>query len=287
MADGAQVDADLVGAAGGNGHADERDAVERLGCHHPRYRFTRPARTHRDTLPVDLVPADRQVDAAPLLYQPPDESDIFLFHLPVRELPCELDVCPVVLGNHHHPGRAAVETVNDAGSQLAADAAQILNMMQERVDEGTVRVAGGGMHDHAGRLVDHDEIRVVVKDIQGQRFRAWRRRGGRRDVDSHDVAGADGEAGARGGPVEPDPALPDQPLDLRSGSAAETSRQKLVETAAGVIDRHVEIHVLGRWRLAAVAGGHVGSPWRRRLPLRRRRAPAASAVSSRPRGRAG
>ena len=121
---------------------------------------------------------------------------------------------PIVLGDHHHPGRPAVEAMHDAGPQLAADAAQVLDVVQERVDEGAVGVARGGMDDHAGGLVDDHEVRVVVEDFEWQRLGPRHRRGGRGDHDAYDIAVADGRARARCGPVEYDPPRPDQPLDL-------------------------------------------------------------------------
>ena len=172
------------------------------------------ARADGDALPVDWIAADRQVDAAPLVHQAPDEGDILLLHLAVRELPCELGVRPVVLGHHHQTGRATVEAVHDAGPHLAADAAEAVYMVQKRVDEGAFRVTRGGVHDHAGRLVDDSQIRVVVENFERQRLRSRHRRCGGGNVHSHHVTGADGDAGTSGGAVEPYPSLLDEPLDL-------------------------------------------------------------------------
>ena len=40
------------------------------------------------------------------------------------------------------------------GPQLAADAAQVVDVVEQRVDERAAGVAGRGVHDHPGRLVD-------------------------------------------------------------------------------------------------------------------------------------
>ena len=56
------------------------------------------------------------------------------------------------------PGRAAIQPVHDARPQLAADAAQIGEVMEQRVDERARRVARAGVHHHAGRLVQHGEV---------------------------------------------------------------------------------------------------------------------------------
>ena len=79
---------------------------------------------------------------------------------------------------------------------------------------------------------------------------------------------------------ELNPALPDQPLNLRPGAVPQTPRQKLIQSRAGVRPAcTLEVDVLGPWRLAAVAGGHdLWEPWRnparRQAPGARRRASA-------------
>ena len=82
------------------------------------------------------------------------------------ELAGQLGVRAIVLGHHHQARRPAIEPMDDAGPQLAADAAQVVDLVQQRVDQRAAGVAGGGMHDHAGRLVHHDEVRVLVDDVE-------------------------------------------------------------------------------------------------------------------------
>jgi hypothetical protein len=50
----------------------------------------------------------------------------------------------IVLRGQHDARRAAIEPVHDAGPQLAADAAQILDVVEQRVDDGAAGVAGAG-----------------------------------------------------------------------------------------------------------------------------------------------
>ena len=54
----------------------------------------------------------------------------------------------VVLGDDHHAARVLVEPVDDAGTQLAADAAQILHVKEQRVDQ---RLVGDGPRRDARR----------------------------------------------------------------------------------------------------------------------------------------
>ena len=56
------------------------------------------------------------------------------------------------------------------GPLLAADAAQVVDVVEQRVDQRAAGVAGGRMHHHAGRLVDDDQVVVLVEDRQRQRL---------------------------------------------------------------------------------------------------------------------
>ena len=84
--------------------------------------------------------------------------------------------------------------MHDAGTQFAADAAQVVNVMQQRIHQRAARVSGGRVHDHASRLVDDHEIGVLVKDrkrkILGKR--STRRR--LRDLDGERLTRADRRA---------------------------------------------------------------------------------------------
>ncbi len=44
-------------------------------------------------------------------------------------------------------------------------------MGQQGVDQGVVGIARRGMDHHAGRLVQHQEIGVLIEDVQGARLR--------------------------------------------------------------------------------------------------------------------
>ena len=89
----------------------------------------------------------------------------------------------VVLGDDHHAARVFVEAVDDAGTKLAADAAQIAHVKQQRVDERAVGVAGGGMNDQAGRFVDDHEVAVFEKNRERHLLRLGGGGGGSGDVD--------------------------------------------------------------------------------------------------------
>ena len=79
---------------------------------------------------------------------------------------CQAGVGQIVLRRDEAAAGFLVEPVDDAGSQFAADAAEILAVMQQRVDQRAIGVARGGMDDKAGGFVDHDEMLVLEQDIE-------------------------------------------------------------------------------------------------------------------------
>jgi hypothetical protein len=93
--------------------------------------------------------------------------------------------------------------VDDAGSAFAPDPTEVVDMVQERIDQGTIRVTCGRMHDHARRLVDDDEVAVFVHDVNRQRL-------GRRpgilwgwNIDEDPFSGANGSIRSRRPSIEP------------------------------------------------------------------------------------
>ena len=185
MADGAQVHANLMRAAGLDRHPRQRQRVaeraRRARCASP-LRGSRRARADI-FLRFDGIAADRRVDPSSGLHDAPDERDVFLLDLAIAKLTRELLVRGVVLGDDHQARRAAIEPVHDAGPLLAADAAEIVDVMEQRVHQRAARVAGGRMHDHAGGLVDDDDVAILIDDRQRQRLRLRRRIDRLRHVD--------------------------------------------------------------------------------------------------------
>ena len=73
------------------------------------------------------------------------------------------------LGDDHDAGGVLVQPVHDAGAAFAADAGEAVAAMgDEGVDQRAVRVAGGGVDDQAGGLVQHQQIGVLVEDGERQ-----------------------------------------------------------------------------------------------------------------------
>ena len=214
MTDGAQVDANLVGPPGQDRDMRQRQGAPKVfGADDPRDRLAAPSGARRHFLAVHRVATDRRVDSASGLHLAPDERDVLFLDLAVVKLPGQLLVSHIVLGDHHDARRAAIETVDDARPLLAADAAQIVDMMQQGVDEGSARVPGGRMHDHASRLVDDDDIVVLVQDRERQLFRSRNRIDRLRHHNSDALSPLHRLIGLRRTSGDLDVALLDQALD--------------------------------------------------------------------------
>ena len=73
----------------------------------------------------------------------------------------------VGLGHDQQAAGVLVDAVHDAGPFHATDTRQrVTTMKHQRIDQRARRCAGGRVHHQAGRLVDHDQIVILVHDRQ-------------------------------------------------------------------------------------------------------------------------
>jgi hypothetical protein len=107
---------------------------------------------------VDRVASDRRDRSASRLHDSPDERDVFLLDLAIVELPRQLEVRGVVLRHDHHARRSAIESMDDPGRRSPPIAAEIGQVMQQRIDQRARRMSRARMHDHPGRLVQHGDV---------------------------------------------------------------------------------------------------------------------------------
>src|SRR3546814_16765538 len=85
----------------------------------------------------------------------------------------------VVLRGDDQAARILVDAVDDAGPRDAADARKLSRaMVEQRVDERAVEIARGGVDDHAGGLVDDDQMLIPPGDDEIEVLRGVMRRGG-------------------------------------------------------------------------------------------------------------
>ena len=86
----------------------------------------------------------------------------------VLELLGQGQVGPVIFGRDEQAAGVPVNPVDDPRPKLAIDAGQALAAVKEqRVDQGAVGVAGGGVDHHAHRLIDLDHVLILIDHLQG------------------------------------------------------------------------------------------------------------------------
>ena len=132
--------------------------------------------------------------------------------------------------------RFLVEAVDDARPLHTPDPGEgIAAMVEEGVDERPIRISRAGMHDEPGRLVDDEEVLVLIDHRELDRFglRLRRLRLGKREFDA--VAGGDPEVGI----LEPfaiqmNPALLDQRLQAAAGVERRDAREISVDPFARI-----------------------------------------------------
>lgn len=72
-----------------------------------------------------------------------------------------------VLGHDQQPRRILVDAVHQTGAQIALpEHRQRAQMIGQGIDQRPVPVAVARVHDHAGGLVDDQQIVVFVGDIE-------------------------------------------------------------------------------------------------------------------------
>ena len=109
----------------------------------------------------------------------------------------------VILRSDHQPGGVLIESMHDAGAADAANAGQAFAAMRNQgVDQRPGLVTRSRMDDHPLRLVDDDQIVVLVNDIERNGFPFGFGRYRWRHVDCDRIPGGDMVSGvANGGRV--------------------------------------------------------------------------------------
>jgi hypothetical protein len=182
------------------------------------------------------VSPDRRVDRpAPRRRPPVDEGQVLAHDPPRRERRLEAPVRRLALRHDEEPRGVAVEPVDDARPPRlpARGTARGQGLRQRRA-----AVPAGRVHDHAGWLVDDQQVLVLVGDRERRRRVGDIDLGLRRRGDRDRLAAAEPVVLARGRPVERDGAGFDPPLRLRAG--AEALGEEPVEARAGRLRRYAQ-----------------------------------------------
>ena len=95
----------------------------------------------------------------------------------------------VVLRHNQQAAGILINAVDNTGTHHAADAGQAVPAMgQQGVDQGAVGIAGRRMNDHALGLVDHEQVAVLIDDVQRDILGPGLIGNGRRHLHEQDVA---------------------------------------------------------------------------------------------------
>ena len=108
-------------------------------------------------------------------------------------------------------------------------------MGEQGVDERAVLVAGRGVHDHAARLVDDDEIRILVHHVQRQILRHELRGRGIRQRHDKRVAGDGFVVFLHGRAVFRHRALREQPLGGAAREPGQRAREESVDPLGALL----------------------------------------------------
>ena len=101
VADGRQVDTDLMRAAGVNRDLRQGQRAQDFGAHDARHGLAAAPGPRGHLLAVRRIAPDGRVDSPARLDETPDEREVVFFHLAVVKLPRELFVRRVILRHDH------------------------------------------------------------------------------------------------------------------------------------------------------------------------------------------
>ena len=219
-----QVRPDLVRPAGQRMQREQRVAA--AGAERPRTRS--PSRARRQRPPCAADRADRGRSAPrPGRGSPggsPRTSARYSFSI-VRSPNWRMRLAwaASVLATTMQPARLLVEPMHDARPPDAGDRAErlaaIARAAEERVDERPAAVAGRGVDDQPGRLVDDEHRLVLVRDAQRDRLRHERLVRRRAELDRDPLAARQPVARPPPRPVDDGAPVADEPLRVRAADA--------------------------------------------------------------------
>ena len=138
-------------------------------------------------------------------------------------------------GHHHQAGGVLVQPVHDAGARQFG---QLRVVVQQGVEQGAGGVARAGVHHQAGRLVEHQQVLVLVHDGERDGLRRAFHLGFQLGLQPHQLAAAQQLAGRHRGAVQRGRAGLDPRGEARARIVGEQLGQRLVEPASGRGQRH-------------------------------------------------
>ena len=176
-----EVDADLVRPPRLEPHPQQRVPGQQLDHLEVCDRLARRVRVERLARRLGPVAPDRRLDPPAARARPTaDERQVFALEPVAADERLQAAVCPFRPRHDHEPGRVPVEPVDDPGPiGLVASG----RPPEQPVDERAGRVSGPRVDGDAGRLVDDEQLLVLVGDAKIERGRDELGRRGRLEFD--------------------------------------------------------------------------------------------------------
>jgi hypothetical protein len=174
--DRSEVHADLVRAAGLESDLEQRMLAEELQQLEMRHSLARRRRVERLSRRVEAIAADGRLDAtAARAWTAANQGEIDALDSPTADQALQATVRLVGTSDHEQARGVPVEPVDDARPARLVPSGE---GAEQPVDERSTRMAGAGVNDHAGRLVDYQQVLVREGDPQVELLGLDRRRCG-------------------------------------------------------------------------------------------------------------
>jgi hypothetical protein len=164
------------------------------------------------------------------------EGDVDLLHLADSELRGKMAMGSVVARDQDDAASEAIQPVDDAGAKMAAYGRKLLEAMQHRINEGSGVLTGARMDHHPRRLIDRDDIGVLIQDIERQVLGRGAERGQFPGIHVDALSAFQHERTLLGRAVHKHAALSDPILKTRAAVLRELLAKELIEPFA-TIDR--------------------------------------------------
>ena len=156
------VHANLVGPSGLKTTLDQGHRAEALTYPVVRNRVATVV-AHCLFQAIVQMATDRRIDAATRNHRAIHDRGVLAMHGARRQLFDQRGVRAQRARDHHQARGVLVEPMHNAA---ARDLGELGIVMQQRVLQRSVRVAGPRMNDQSGWLIDHDHIGVFVADVE-------------------------------------------------------------------------------------------------------------------------
>jgi len=174
---------------------------------------------------------------------PVHKGQVALPHRAALELPGQSAMGFVGFGHNQQPGGSLVETVDDSGAQHAADPREIAAVVQQRVHQRAAGMARRRVDDQPRGLVDDQKRRVLMENLQRDRFGLHPRGLHLRKAQDDLIPRLHLASGRNRPAVDQNAPLADRPPDLRAGETDLPAGQKEIQAETVLLrsDREADL----------------------------------------------